>query len=109
MRVVPTYLLGLVLGAALILSPGEARALGHKRDCAPPPTQKVVLEVCHPKTGCKIEVPVCIPCCCQGAPCVHFEPTLIGPGRTVFTWACGHEVIVRYSICGGYRVAQRDH
>jgi hypothetical protein len=108
MRPVKNWLAAFVFGLALLL-PAPAGAFGHKRDCGPPPpTQKVVLEVCHPKTGCKLEVPVCIPCCCQGPPCVRFEPTLIGPGRTVFTWPCGHEVIVRYGICGGYRVAQRD-
>jgi hypothetical protein len=93
----------------MVLSPGEAGAFGHRRDCGPPtPKQTVVLEVCHPKTCCKIEVPVCVPCCCQGPPCVHFERTLVGHGKTVFTWACGYEVTVRYTICGGVRVVQRD-
>ncbi len=105
MRAISTGLSILVLGAVLTLSPGEAAALGHHRDCGP--TQKVVLEVCHPKTCCKIEVPVCIPCCCQGAPCVRFEHTLLGHGRTVFTWSCGYEVAVRYTCCGGISVSQR--
>jgi hypothetical protein len=106
MRAVST--LCLMLGAVLFLPAGEAGALGHRRNCEAPPTYKVVLEVCHPKTCCKIDVPVCIPCCCQGAPCVRFEHTLLGPGKTVFTWSCGHQVTVRYTCCGGVRVAQHN-
>jgi hypothetical protein len=106
MRAVPTCLHILLLGAVLTLAPAEAAALGHHRYAGP--TQNVVLEVCHPKTGCKIDVPVCIPCCCQGPPCVRFEHTLLGHGRTVFTWQCGYEVAVRYTCCGGIRVSQRD-
>ena len=29
--------------------------------------------VCHPCTGCHLDVPVCIPVCCQAAPCVRFD------------------------------------
>ncbi len=109
MRLLTTSLWTAGLCAVLACAPGDAQALGHRRDCGPPPpTQKVVLEVCHPKTCCKIDVPVCIPLCCQGPPCVRFEHTLIGPGRTVFTWACGYEVVVRYTICGGVRVKASD-
>jgi hypothetical protein len=108
MRAIPTCLFGLTLGLLLVLSP-EASALGHRRDCAPPPPRhQIVLEVCHPKTCCKHEVPVCIPCCCQGPPCVRFEHTLLGHGKTVFTWSCGYQVTVRYTCCGGIRVVQRD-
>jgi hypothetical protein len=109
MRSVWTCLLGVALGVVLLMSPAEARAFSCWRHCEPPvPKQTVVLEVCHPKTCCKQEVPVCIPCCCQGAPCVRFEHTLLGHGKTVFTWACGYQVTVRYTICGGIRVVQHD-
>ena len=70
--------------------------------------QKVVLVVCHPCTGCKHDVAVCIPACCQGTPKGCFERTLIGQGKTVFEWSCGHQVVVRYHHDGGYRVIQRS-
>jgi hypothetical protein len=106
MRTISTGLLCVALGTVLILAPGDATALGHR---APPvPMQNVVLEVSHPKTCCKIDVPVCIPCCCQGPPCVRFEHTILGHGKTVFTWTCGYQVTVRYTHGGGIRVVQRD-
>ncbi len=95
MRALWTCVLAMTLGLVLLLSPAEASAFGC-RTCAPPvPKQTVVLEVCHPKTCCKQAVPVCIPCCVQGAPCGRYQCTLLGHGKTVFTWPCGYQVTVR--------------
>jgi hypothetical protein len=96
----------MLLGACLLASaPAEAF---HPRDCCPPPPPKtVILHVCHPCTGCQYDIAVCIPACCEGAPKVCFEKTLIGDGKTVFEWCCGHRVVVRYNH-HGYRVIQRD-
>jgi hypothetical protein len=98
--------LALLLGL-LLLPAADAHCRRRDDCCPPPPPQKVVLEVCHPCTHCKLEVPVCIPACCQGVPCVRFQNTLIGQGKTVFSWQCGHEVVVRYTR-DGYRVRQHD-
>jgi hypothetical protein len=95
----------MVLLASLMVLPGEAAAFGHHKIAAAAPTQQVVLEVCHPRTGCKLQVPVCVPLCCQGAPCVRFQHTLLGPGMTVFSWPCGYQVAVRYTHGGGYKVS----
>lgn len=109
MRAVWILLLSATFGVALLLSPGEASAFGCARQCTPPaPRQTVILEVCHPKTCCKQEVAVCVPCTCQGPPCARFEHTLLGHGKTVFTWPCGYQVTVRYTCSGGVRVVQRD-
>jgi len=110
MRTITLGLFAFALGILMLGSvPMGAGAHGLHRDrCPPPPKQTIVLQVCHPCTGCTIDVPVCISACCQGAPCVHFERTLIGAGRTVFTWTCGCEVVVRYQCCGGHRVIVRD-
>jgi hypothetical protein len=97
----------LVCGFCFVGFSGEADAFGHRRDCCPPPPPvEVVLQVCHPCTGCKHDIAVCVPACCVDAPCVHFEKTLIGCGKTVFDWKCGHRVVVRYTR-GGYRVVER--
>ena len=106
MRALRTSVLIIGLGVLFAFAPGDATGLGHQRYCGP--TQSVVLQVCHPKTCCKIDVPVCIPCCCQGPPCVRFEHTLLGHGRTVFSWPCGTCVSVRYTCCGGIRVSQTN-
>jgi hypothetical protein len=96
---------------AMALLSADAAAFGpcHRccEPCPPPPRIQVVLQVCHPCTGCKIDVPVCIPACCIGAPCARFQRTLVGEGKTVFIWQCGYEVVVRYTHNGGYRVIDR--
>lgn len=96
--------------AATCLVFGSGPIQAHQRDCGPacppPPPQHIVLQVCHPCTGCTIDVPVCVPACCTGAPTVCFRNTLIGNGKTVFEWCCGYQVVVRYTHCG-YRVVQR--
>jgi hypothetical protein len=93
----------------MIALPGSSQAgLLH---CAPhcpppPPPQNVVLVVCHPCTCCDLQIPVCVPACCQGAPSICFQRTVIGPGKAVFTWSCGHQVVVRFTRNGGYRVVR---
>lgn len=100
---------GLLTAALLLALPGngEARGLFQRDCCPPPPPVPIVLKVCHPCTGCMLDVPVCIPACCTGAPCVSNHCTLIGHGKTVFSWSCGHSVTVRFTHGGGYRVIQR--
>lgn len=106
MHTLAKTLLALTLTAWLFLPTGDANAHGGRGFCGP--TQKVCLEVCHPKTGCRFTVDACIPCCCVGAPCVSHQRCLLGPGNTVFSWACGYEVVVHHKICGGYRISYRD-
>lgn len=65
------------------------------------------LPVCHPCTGCRTEVEVCLPDCCTGAPEVFSRKTLIGCGLTRFTWCCGHSVTVRFEDCGDLVVIYR--
>ena len=108
MRTLTLALFALALSLVSLGSAPTADAHGRRDCCPPPPKQTIVLQVCHPCTGCKIDVPVCISACCQGVPCVHFERTLIGAGKTVFSWPCGCEVVVRYQSCGGHRVIVRD-
>lgn len=71
-----------------------------------PGPQKVILRVCHPRTGCHYDVAVCLPPCCDGAPCVSHHRTIIGCGRVVYQWRCGHRVVIRFPRGGGYRVVQ---
>ncbi len=67
--------------------------------------QKILLKVTHPCNGCCYDVPVCLPACCQGAPCITLHRTVIGCGRVVYRWSCGHCVVIRFQR-GGYRVVQ---
>lgn len=71
-----------------------------------PGPQKILLHVCHPCTGCHYDVPVCLPSCCDGAPCVTHHRTFIGCGRVVYRWSCGYQVVIRFPRGGGYRIVQ---
>ena len=91
-------------GALFVTADADAH---HGRPPCPPPVP-IVLQVCHPCTGCKYDVEVCVPpCCVTEPPRVCFQKTLIGDGKTVYSWSCGHSVTVRYTHGGGYKVIQR--
>ncbi|MDA7979565.1 MAG: hypothetical protein MPJ50_12435 [Pirellulales bacterium] len=78
------------------------------RPCCCTELVTVMLDVCHPCTGCPIQVPVCVPCDCVATPPAACDQgTLFGAGRTVFTWCCGYKVVVRYKRCGDVTVFYR--
>jgi len=69
--------------------------------CEPPPPVETTLYVCHPCTGCKVPVTVCVPACCATeAPAVCSRRALIGKELTTFSYCCGFEVKVRWDHCG---------
>ena len=85
------------------------RHIGFRKTCCDPCLEpiKTTLTVCHPCTGCEIEVPVCLPGCCTGDPTSCDRSTLIGAGLTRFEWCCGYSVVVRYKRCGDITVISR--
>ena len=100
-------LLALLLGVMLTAPSTTVQAGHHVRECCPPPPpHTVILVVCHPCTDCKHEIAVCVPACCEGAPSMCFRRTICGCGKTIFTWSCGYQVVVRYTRNGGYRVVR---
>jgi hypothetical protein len=44
--------------------------------------------------SCKIEVPMCIPCCCTGEPTVTSDCGLLGRGIVEYCWPCGFRATV---------------
>jgi hypothetical protein len=72
----------------------------HRHGCCEPATYETVLDVTSPETGCTVQVPVCLPVCCDGCPSVHGRCTLIGCGEVCFDWCCGVTVKVRFKKCG---------
>ena len=78
--------------------------------CAKPgkcccPLVEVPLELCHPCTGCKIVIPVCVPkCVAKCPPEVHCRKALIGVQVTRYRWPGGPVVKVRFFAHGGYKV-----
>lgn len=73
--------------------------------CAPP--VKAVLHVKNPCTCCPVDVPVCLPSCCCGEPCVECHQTLLGDGVVSYKWCCGVTVNVRFDRCGDVLVTYR--
>jgi hypothetical protein len=62
--------------------------------CDDGPTVQTVLMVKDPCTCCMVEVPVCIPACCVGEPCVNAKVGALGNGKIFYTWPTGFEVKV---------------
>ncbi|MFM8634907.1 MAG: hypothetical protein ACKOEX_08880 [Planctomycetia bacterium] len=77
-------------------------ACKHKcaKGCCEEPTYETVLCVTSPETCCSVNVPVCLPACCQGCPCETSRCTLFGCGQVRYDYACGCSVIVRFQHCG---------
>jgi len=73
--------------------------------CLPPIKQR--LTFCHPCTGCKVSVDVCIPGECTDCPLVTCRNTLFGSGLVRYDWCCGYSVIIRFTAHGGVRVIYR--
>lgn len=72
-------------------------ANGPRKSCA---SYTTVLLVCHPCTGCKMPVEVCLPACCTGEPDIRCRRTVFGCGQTKYTWCCGYGVVLRFKKCG---------
>ena len=70
----------------------------HKHDCGccPEPTYETVLTPTSPETCCTVNVPVCLPACCQGCPCESSRCTVFGCGQVRYDYACGCSVVVRF-------------
>jgi len=47
-----------------------------------------------PRTCCLVDVPVCLPGCCTGAPLVQGRAGLFGRGITTYCWDCGYRMRV---------------
>ena len=61
---------------------------------------KTVLQVNDPCTCCPIEVPVCLPGCCEGVPKVCQDRGLFGRHVVWYDWCCGFSVKVTFKKTG---------
>ena len=74
------------------------------RTCGCGPSYKTTLAVYDPCSRCMIDVPVCLPGCCTGAPQAGGRGGLFGQGITNFSWCCGYKVRVVVSRHGAVTV-----
>jgi hypothetical protein len=49
---------------------------------------------------CTVNVPLCIPCCCTGAPSVQSDCSLLGRGTVQYCWDCGFRATVVFRARG---------
>jgi hypothetical protein len=69
------------------------------------PTIETVLLVKDPCVcGCFVEVPVCLPVCCTGAPEVDCHRGLLGRDVVEYDWCCGYKVKVVFDRRGDVTV-----
>jgi hypothetical protein len=67
-------------------------------------TNKVVLQVPDYCCCCLVEVPVCVPCCCEGAPSVCSHKGIFGRSVVEYRWCCGFHLKVIFDRCGDVTV-----
>lgn len=70
--------------------------------CVAPCERTLQTELCvtDPCTCCDVMVPVCLPCCCDGAPTVCCRNGLFGRYVVRYDWCCGCSVQVTILRCG---------
>ena len=73
--------------------------------CAPEPRQ-TILQVQDPGSCCcrLVDVPICLPGCCDDAPCVRSRGGLFCRGVVTYTWCCGYTVRVVFHHRGDITV-----
>jgi hypothetical protein len=73
---------------------------GPKLCCGCEPPKEVVLKVKNPCTGCEVDVPICMPACCEGEPEVCYGKGLFCRDTVEYEWCCGFRVKVVFRHCG---------
>jgi hypothetical protein len=70
----------------------------------------VMMSVDNPadRSRCVVDVPMCVPACCQGEPKMTSDCGLLGRGSVAYCWPCGFtatvvfrangEIVVHYSV-----------
>lgn len=70
----------------------------HRRNrcfkCCECGTTSCTLRVKDPCCCCYIDVPVCMPCCVKGEPCVSTRCGLFGRTIVEYSWDCGYRIEV---------------
>lgn len=75
--------------------------------CGRNDTISTVLKVCDSCCG-EIEIPVCLPCCCDGTPTVCTHNGILGRHSVTYKWCCGYRVKVVFDRCGNIVVHSYD-
>ncbi len=85
------------------------RVRGHCKPCclAEPPVKTTLLVRDPESCDCYAEVPVCIPCCCEGEAQVCNRPGILGRRWVDHDCACGFQISVLFRTRGDIVVVYR--
>jgi hypothetical protein len=60
-------------------------------------TTPITLLINDPCTGCPVEVPICVPCCCLDCPPeVCWGRGAFGRDAVTYSWGCGYDVRIAF-------------
>lgn len=88
----------------------EPRCIGYRHHrflrCKfnPCDTKPIILQVPDYCRCCLVEVPACIPCCCEGAPSICSHKGCFGRNVVEYSWCCGFHLKVVFDRCGNATV-----
>jgi hypothetical protein len=70
--------------------------------CSDAPAIKTSIKVTDPCTCCTVDVPLCLPGCCTGAPCCVKDrcPILFNRLALRYEYCCGVAVVIKVKKCG---------
>jgi hypothetical protein len=85
------------------------RHCGPRLCCGCEPGKTIVLKVKDPCTCCEVDVPVCLPACCQGEPTVCTGKGFLCRDIVEYEWCCGFYVRVAFKKCGDLVVTTRGY
>ncbi len=94
---------GCACGAVCVYNPcikylGEHRLKRFCCGCKCPTFEKISMRVEDPaRCGCAVEIPICVPTCCTGEPCVKSRCGVFGAGVVWMKWCCGYKVRVLFA------------
>ena len=85
------------------------RVRGHCKPCcqAKPPVKTILLVRDPASCDCYAEVPVCLPCCCEGEAQVCDRPGILGRRWVDHDFACGFQISVLFRTRGDVVVVYR--
>lgn len=71
--------------------------------------KQVIMVTKNPADCCEreYEIPLCIPCCCEGMPTVTSDCGLAGRGVVEYCWECGFTAKVVFRLRGDVKVHYR--
>ena len=77
------------------------RSKGERRSCLDDkPSVSVTVAVKNPQTGCCVNVPICLPCCCLDEPCIDSRCGMFHRGIVTYNYKCGLDIVFVFDRCG---------